>query len=138
MDDVDVAFFAAREPVFDRTEVIHDAETFEREVAPDFREVGASGNVYDREAVKRTVLARLAGTEPVSLAGGYRIEAFVARLVADRVVLLTYDLHGQGRVTRRSSLYRRTAGTWQVFFHQGTVVEGAAPQPPDRPEPSRG
>lgn len=121
----------AREPVFDHPEVIWDEETFEREIAPDFWEVGASGTPYTRAEIKVVVLGRLAGTHPISLEGGYRIEdAEVVELVAG-LAQVRYTLHGQGRVTRRSTLYRHADGRWQAVYHQGTVVTGAVPLPPD-------
>jgi len=33
---------------------------------------------------------------------------------------------GGPRITRRATLWRRTAGGWKVLYHQGTLVE---PQP---------
>jgi hypothetical protein len=39
--------------------------------------------------------------------------------------LVTYTLLQQKqRVTRRSSIWRRSGKVWQVVYHQGTVVEG--------------
>lgn len=111
-----------REPVFDRVEVIWDEASFEAEIAPDFREIGASGRCYERDEIKRIVLGRLTGTHAPSLIDGYRIEgAELVRLSAD-IVQVRYTLHGQGRRTRRSTLYRRGAEAWQAVFHQGTVV----------------
>ena len=130
MDDL-----LAREPVFDRPEVIWDEASFEAETAADFREVGASGTLYERQEVKTVVLDRVAGRRPVSLAGGYRIEDPEVRRLGAEVAQVLYTLHGQGRVTRRSTLYRWEVSGWRVVFHQGTVVEDAVPLPLDRPEP---
>jgi hypothetical protein len=98
-------------------------------LAPEFIEFGSSGRVYDR----RQVIAALAEEQssdapPIARA----IEDFAVRLLADNVVLATY------RVARtmpgasypehvlRSSIWRHSAGHWQMSFHQGTrqVVQG--------------
>lgn len=128
----------AREPIFDHPEFIWDDETFEIEIAPDFREIGASGAQYEREDIKRVVLGRLKGTHPVSLVGGYRIEDAQVVELTDALAQVRYTLHGQGRVTRRSTLYRREGRTWQAVFHQGTVVQGAHPLPANVAEPHHG
>lgn len=128
----------AREPVFDRPEFIWDDDTFDAQIAPDFVEIAASGAWYKREDVKRVVLGRLAGTHPISLAGGYRIEDAEVVDLADGLAQVRYTLHGQGRVTRRSTLYRREGRAWQAVFHQGTVVDGASPLPADVAEPRQG
>lgn len=128
----------AREPILDRPEYIWDEASFEAEVAPDFREIGASGALYGREELKRIVLGRMAGTHPVSLVGGYRIQDAEVVDLAPDLAQVRYTLHGQGRVTRRTTLYRRTGRGWQAIFHQGTVVAGASPLPPTEAEPHHG
>ncbi|MFC7490215.1 MULTISPECIES: hypothetical protein [unclassified Knoellia] len=52
----------AREPLFHHRQLVHSADTFDLEAADDFREVGASGRVYDRDTVKENILRRLADT----------------------------------------------------------------------------
>ena len=36
--------------------------------------------------------------------------------------LLTYVLREGARITRRATVWRRTETTWQVVYHQGTIV----------------
>ena len=49
------------------------------------------------------------------------------RALAPGLYQLTYRLAQGDRATWRSSLWRRGGpGGWQVVFHQGTVVQGAA------------
>lgn len=128
----------AREPVFDHPEYNWDARSFDVEIAADFAEIGASGTRHARESIRDVVLGRLAGTQPTSLPGGYRVEdAEVVEITPD-VAQVRYTLHGQARVTRRTTLYRRGPAGWQAVFHQGTVVADAAPLPPDHPEPRHG
>lgn len=121
-----------REPIFRRRELIWDEKSFDEQVAEDFSEISASGTCYRRSEVKKIVLGRLAGTHLDSLSTGYRIEdAHVVPLGAG-VVQVRYTLHGQGRVTRRSTVYRHEESGWKAVFHQGTVVQGAEPSPPGR------
>lgn len=119
------AALLAREPVTHRREVIGDAAAFAREIAPDFWEWGASGRRYDRAHVRAVVLERLAGRLPDSLDEGFTIEDAAVRLLAPGLYQITYTLHGQGRVTRRSTLYREAGGAFQAVFHQGTIVADA-------------
>jgi hypothetical protein len=83
-------------------------------LSDDFQEFGRSGRTYS----KAEILAHLADSP--GLPGGdcsaAELLRFRAALVAADVVLVTYSLRG----TLRSSLWRREAGAWRVFFHQGT------------------
>jgi hypothetical protein len=114
-----------REPVFDRPTIIWDEASFDVEIAPDFHEIGASGQVHTRDHVKEVVLGRLSGTQPASLPDGYTMDDAVVRLLVEGLAQVTYVLQAEGRVTRRSTLYRRSADGWQAVFHQGTVVAAA-------------
>jgi hypothetical protein len=130
MDDPSVVIeeLKAREPLFHRRDLVYSAETFEREAHPDFWEVGASGAVYTRAEVKATILRRLAGTpvDEMVEAGWVTGDHRLMPLGAD-TYLLTYVLHGQGRVTRRATVWSRSGGAWQALYHQGTVVPDEMP-----------
>jgi hypothetical protein len=80
----------------------------------DFREIGASGRLWDRAAI----VAALAG-DPGEQA---RATEVTARFVSDRVVLITYTAERAGARSRRSSLWLDGDGGWRVLFHQGTPV----------------
>jgi hypothetical protein len=96
-----------------------------RLIAPEFREFGSSGTVYDRE----TILQLLANEEP-SIPP--RMTDIDSRELAEGLVLLTYRTErsvcgpstgtAHPRATLRSSLWRRDARGWQILFHQGTLV----------------
>ena len=81
---------------------------------PEFREFGSSGREWDRKAI----IELLAGDEaPPPVA-----EAFTTTRLAPDVVLLTYRTRRPGRVTLRSSTWRRDAdGRWRLIFHQATI-----------------
>ncbi|WP_312858507.1 nuclear transport factor 2 family protein [Pseudonocardia pini] len=101
-----------REPLFHR-----DREP-ERLMAPDFWEVGASGRVYSREHVLAALGERYAADEPDEWETG----DFACRELGPGTYLLTYLLRQGERTTRRSTIWRRGPGDWQVLYHQGTPV----------------
>ena len=80
----------------------------ERLLHPEFREIGASGRLWDRDEM----IAALE-ENPGSGATASEVEA---RLVAEGVLLLTYATGD----ARRSSLWVLGEDGWRVLFHQGT------------------
>ena len=107
-----------REPLFHRTELGTSREHFEAMTVVDFWEVGASGTVYDREAVWNTLEHRYAANEPDE----WQTSDFSIRQLSDSVYLLTYVLRQGERLTRRATIWQRADGTWQIVYHQGTVI----------------
>ena len=89
-----------------------DRREVERLLHPEFREIGASGRLWDREEM----VAALA-EEPGTAATASEVEA---RVVADGVVLVTYIAESAAGRSRRSSLWVRGDDGWRVLFHQGT------------------
>jgi len=94
-------------------------ERLEQLLHPDFHEVGRSGRPYDRQ----TVIDHLhAQTEPPPVdAQGYAVYP-----LAEDCALLTYRSANRcpdGSLVNpalRSSVWRRSAQGWQLFYHQGT------------------
>ncbi len=87
-------------------------------MSADFWEVGASGRRYSREFVLEALAERFASQQ----ADLWRVEGFhCAELAADHY-LATYILFQGPRITRRATIWRRTADGWQAVYHQGTVV----------------
>ena len=97
------------------------AQKFEELVAPEFWEVGASGRRYSREFALQVLSER--PKEPAEET--WKTSDFHVVEVAENNYLLTYTLVQPGRVTRRATFWRRSAGTWHAVYHQGTVVEEA-------------
>ena len=78
---------------------------------PQWREIGASGVLWEREAT----LERIAPLEPpVSL------DVIEASRLADDLILLVWRASGDDGSRLRSSLWQRTGRQWQQRFHQGT------------------
>lgn len=91
-----------------------DRAELERLLHPEFREVGASGKTWDRDAL---IEALTHEQGPVA-----DVERLAARPVAGDVVLVTYLAASRGRRSLRSSLWVHSHG-WRMLFHQGTPVD---------------
>jgi hypothetical protein len=110
-----------REPIFHHPELGTSRADFERMTDPAFWEVGASGRRYSREYVLEELERRYAETaEDV-----WETRGFHCLEIAPGNYLLTYTLLQGPRVTRRSTLWRRTSEGWKILYHQGTIVEDA-------------
>lgn len=83
---------------------------------PGFREIGASGRLFDRATIMAELEAEEGGAPEAVMT------EIATELVADDLVLLTYLLQEAGRTTRRSSLWRLSPSGTRIVFHQGTVV----------------
>ncbi|SDF99321.1 hypothetical protein SAMN05660662_4075 [Blastococcus aurantiacus] len=110
---------AAREPVFHHPRLGTSREALDRQAAAEFEEVGASGRRYGREFVLATVHDRVARGLPDDpwAAGDFHCVA-----LGPQTYLLTYDLRQGDRLTRRATVWRRTADDWEAVYHQGTVA----------------
>ena len=110
---------AAREPIFHHPELGTSPEDLDRQAAAQFEEVGASGRRYSREFVLATVHDRASRgiPDPAWELGGFHCVA-----LGPDTYLLTYDLQEVDRLTRRATIWRRTADDWEVVYHQGTPV----------------
>ena len=93
---------------------------FERMMASDFWEVGASGARYSRQFVLDELERRHASPhEDV-----WETSGFQCRRLASDVYLLTYTLlQHKTRLTRRSTIWERTADGWKIVCHQGTTAQ---------------
>ncbi|KRE88638.1 hypothetical protein ASG87_08645 [Frateuria sp. Soil773] len=107
-----------REPIFHRPAFASTRADFERMTADDFWEVGASGRRYGRQYVLDVLEQREA--DPAE--AGWETCDFHCRELGPSTYLLTYTLRQQERLSRRTTIWRRTGDDWQVLFHQGTPV----------------
>jgi hypothetical protein len=111
-----------REPVFHRLESGTKRADLENMTDPQFVEVGASGRRYGRDYVLDLLEKRFENPG----ADVWQTSDFHCVELARDTYLVTYTLLQQKRrVTRRSSIWRRTAQGWKIVYHQGTVVEEA-------------
>lgn len=109
------------EPIFHNPRFGATVEAFDRHMADDFWEVGASGRRYSR-----AFILELARNQPEvwvdAESAGWKALGFALRELAARTYLLTYTLDQCGRISRRATTWQRTAEGWKVLYHQGTVV----------------
>ena len=117
----------AREPLFHHREFVHSRESFDDATDEAFWEVGASGQVYSRDRVREVILDRLsAEPQDEMVSEGWTTEDHHLRELSDHTYLFTYVLRGQGRVTRRATVWRHDSERgWYVLYHQGTIVQDA-------------
>lgn len=109
----------AREPIFHRPELGTSRADFERMTADSFWEIGASGRRYDRAYVLDELEKRFAAP----YADDWQVQDFQCRELAPGNYLVTYTLVQNGtRMTRRSTVWRRTDEGYEAVYHQGTVV----------------
>ena len=107
------------EPIFHTPEFGRTGADFERRMAPDYWETGASGRRYSREFILR----HLAENPPVDAeAKGWESYDHAVRRLGPEIYLLTYTLRQGERVTRRATIWQTTAEGWRILYHQGTVV----------------
>ncbi|NEC66697.1 DUF4440 domain-containing protein [Streptomyces sp. SID9727] len=98
---------------------------------PEFTEFGASGRRYDRVSIL-AVTSAVEDDDP-----GPDVSDLSGSMLAPDLVHLTYVTERNGRLCRRSSLWRRTGEQWRLYFHQGTPA-GPARGTAENPADSRG
>jgi hypothetical protein len=114
----ELAELMAREPIFHRPELGTTRADYERMIDPAFWEVGASGRRYGREYALEILEER--SRNPAE--ERWETRDFHCLEIARDHFLLTYTLLQGERVTRRSTLWRRTEEGWKILYHQGTIV----------------
>ncbi|MFF8435520.1 nuclear transport factor 2 family protein [Streptomyces bacillaris] len=82
---------------------------------PEFREIGTSGRLWNRETIIAALTADDAPRPSPLTASRMQGE----ELCLD-VVHLTFDTESKGLRSHRSSLWRLTGAGWRLYFHQAT------------------
>jgi hypothetical protein len=93
-------------------------EDFDRLVAPEFWETGATGRLYSRAFARQVLAQRPGRPDPAT----WVTDHHHLQPVGAGVWLLTYLLKQPGRATRRMTLWRREGDRWLAVYHQGTVL----------------
>jgi hypothetical protein len=108
-----------REPIFHTPAFGTTRSDFERMMAVDYWEVGASGRRYSRDFI----LEWLSETPPVDAsAAQWQSSDHALRRLGPEAYLMTYVLRQGERVTRRATIWQSTTEGWRILYHQGTVV----------------
>ncbi|ARI51620.1 MULTISPECIES: nuclear transport factor 2 family protein [Streptomyces] len=82
---------------------------------PEFREIGSSGRLWNRETIIAALTADDAPSPGPLTASRMRGEELCSDLVH-----LTFDTESKGLRSHRSSLWRLTGAGWRLYFHQAT------------------
>lgn len=104
-----------------KPEVRASHEKLDELLADDFMEFGSSGSIYR----KSNTLENLAtNTDKVV----YEVSDFEAKELSENLVLTTCKTKRTINdvdivVSLRSSIWKKTDGNWQMFFHQGTPIK---------------
>jgi len=113
---------STREPIFHRPEFGTSRADFERMTVEDYWETGASGRRYSRKAVLDGLEERFS----VPHDEVWETSDFQCRRLGPETYLLTYTLlQDKQRLTRRATIWQRTADGWKIVYHQGTIVQDA-------------
>lgn len=100
---------------FFRVAFCRDPEAIRARLDANFIEHGASGRVYTREEVVRS-LSALPEDRHID------IEGFSVSRIADAVYLARYQSVRDGDRALRASLWECRNGGWVMLFHQGTPM----------------
>lgn len=111
-----------REPIFHHPEKFGKTkQDLEAQMCDEFWEVGASGNVYTKHDVIKTLLERYSDQIYQDI---WEAKDFELTKIAPDNYLLTYVLiQDKTRITRRLTLWRRVNSNWKILYHQGTVID---------------
>jgi hypothetical protein len=107
------------EPIFHVAAFGNTRADYEKFMDADYWEVGASGTRYSRQDIL-DVLEQRGG---VIIEPSWQTTDFVCRAMGPDTYLLTYTLFQGTRVTRRTTVWRKTADEWKILYHQGTIVQ---------------
>ncbi len=100
-------------------EARHSAAELDRLLDADFLEIGASGRLWTRGEIIGALVREAPGEQR-----GIAVSQLTGMTIGPDLVLLRYVTDGDGRRARRSSLWRRTSGSWRLLHHQGTLSGG--------------
>lgn len=107
-----------QEPIFHHPGPNPKRSDLESLMEEHFWEVGASGRRYSREFCIDTLMERYKHQEEDI----WQTSEFHCLEIAPDNYLLTYTLAQGARISRRSTIWRKTPSGWKVLFHQGTLV----------------
>jgi glyoxylase I family protein len=91
-----------------------DARALSELIADDFLEFGASGRTWTAADVRHALATESSRDVPM--------EDFAVARLGVGVALVTYRSRDP-RHARRSSIWVRRKGRWQMVFHQGTLAD---------------
>jgi len=86
----------------------------------EFMEIGASGRIFD----KKKIIKNLSSEESYNvLASDFEFVQLSPEIVQLRYKSVSTKRNNVTRHTLRSSIWKINGTSWQILFHQGTIVE---------------
>jgi hypothetical protein len=83
-------------------------------LAPDFREFCTSGRIFNLQQLTNALLT----TTPRAATMSH----FYVTPLGENSALTTYHITTANSTSHHSSIWVQRNGTWQMFFHQGTIA----------------
>lgn len=110
-----------REPIFHHPDRFgKDEQSIIAQMDEEFFEVGASGNVYNKQDIIDTLLVRYNDPNYQDI---WHTKDFKIMQIAPDNYLVTYTLiQNNIRMSRRSTIWRKCNDGWKILYHQGTIV----------------
>lgn len=104
-----------------KPEVRSSTDKLNELLADDFMEFGSSGAIYYKPDTLQNLTA---STDKVA----YAMSDFKAKELSEAFVLTTFKTeriinNTDITVSLRSSIWKKNKGSWQMFFHQGTLIK---------------
>ena len=108
------------EPLFHHQELGTSKEIFESMITDDYWEVGASGKVYTKEFIIKTLVERYSKPYFEEI----EIKNFYCQEIENDSFFVTYELiQNKTRYTRRLTIWKKIEGSWKALYHQGTIIK---------------
>lgn len=120
MDDINKTIYELELSLLE-PEVRSSYERLNELLADDFLEFGSSGSVYNKPD---TLKGLTASTDKVV----FGVSDFETKELSENFVLTTFKTKRTINdinivISLRSSIWKKTNGNWQMFFHQGTPIK---------------
>ena len=104
-----------------KPDVRSSRKELDRLLADEFMEFGSSGSVYHKPD---TLQGLTTSTDKIV----FEVSDFEAKELSSDFVLTTFKTKRTINdadivISLRSSIWKKTSGSWQMFFHQGTPIK---------------
>lgn len=96
--------------------VRNSKEELQNLISKDFLEYGSSGTVYTYNETIDTLLKQTVDVD-------YTIIKMNTKKLSGDIFLVLYAIKMNGKVSNRSSIWKKERDGWKILFHQGTNVE---------------
>ena len=94
-------------------------EVLDNLLAEDFLEIVPSGTEWSKQQIIQSL------TSPSTEEEAYEASDIKARPIAKNIVMLTYITKKPSQIEqqKRTSIWQKRKGRWQMVFHQGTIIK---------------